>query len=157
MKNRKLFFFIAALLVLMFGIFNHKFYHELKKFDDYKWNKNDEAVFEFEIKDTSANYHLTLNIRYIDGFPYRNLHLNMRILHEDLFKDSYSINIPVIDKNGEYIGDVAGSYWDLDYEFGTLTFMQAGKYKIIIAYNENTGFLNLINEIGITINKTSGN
>ncbi len=157
MKNRKLFLFVAALLVLIFAILNHKFYHELKKFDDYKWNKNDKAVFEFEIKDTSANYHLTLNIRYIDGFPYKNLYLKMWLLQEDLPENTYLINIPIVDEKGKYTGDVAGSYWDLDYEFGTLTFTQAGKYKIIIAHNVDTQILSLINEIGITITKTSDN
>ncbi len=150
---KKIFLLTIALLILVFSCNNHRVFHEVKKFDDLKWHKNDKAVFNFTLEDTTASYQLILNIRYIQGYPYKFLHLNIDITNPAGKTMVHEAKIQIISDEKKYIGDGAGSYWDLDYPVPEYNFHQKGIYKISIEHTMNNEIAYPINEIGISIVK----
>ena len=145
----------SLVLVLMYLIAcnNNRIFHEVKKFDNYKWSKSEKLDFEFNIAQADKPYKLWLNLRYIHGFPYKYLHLLISITEPDGKVKTNKLTIQIITDGKEYIGDGAGSYWDLDYPIPEYQFNQKGKYKITIEHAMKDDILNLIGEVGLTVNK----
>ena len=144
---------VLGLIILAFLFYNHKFFHDVKKFEDYKWHKSDKIVFAFEIDDTSKIYNIALNIRYITGFSYKYLPLNIEISNPDGKKLIYEAKIQLISDDKKYIGDGAGDYWDLDFPLPQYDFRKKGIYKITIEHSMNNDIAYPVNEIGISIIK----
>lgn len=152
-NTRKIFLLLVSILILVFSCNNNRVFHEVKKFDDFKWQKNDKAVFNFNLEDTSTSYELVLNIRYIQGYPYKFLHLDIEITNPMGKTMVHEAKIPIISDEKKYIGDGAGSYWDLDYPVPEYNFQQKGIYKISIEHKMENNLAYPINEIGISIFK----
>ena len=144
---------LVIVLLYMFGCNQNRIYHEVKSFDNYKWNKSEKLNFEFEIKEADKPYGLWLNLRYIQGFPYKYLHLLLTITEPDGKVKTNELTIQIISDDKKYIGDGAGSYWDLDYPIPDYKFDQKGKYKITIEHAMKNDILSPINEVGLTVNK----
>jgi len=150
---KKISLLFVAILVLVFSCNNKRVFHEVKKFDDFKWHKTDKAVFNFNLQDTSVNYDLVLNLRYIQGFPYKYLHLNIEITDPQGKTLVNETKIQIIEDDNDYIGDGAGSYWDLDYIVPDYPFKEQGIYKIVIEHAMPNDVLTPFNEMGVSILK----
>lgn len=145
---------LITVLIYMFGCNKNRIFHEVKKFDDYKWNKTERLDFEFTIEQPYIAYELWLNLRYIQGFPYKYLHLLVTITEPDGKIKTNELTIQIISDDKKYIGDGAGSYWDLDYPIPDYKFNQKGKYKITIEHAMKENILTPIGEVGLTVNKS---
>jgi len=146
--------FILSIILLSFalsGCNKNRIFHEVKKFDNLKWEKSNKVNFEVLIDDPEVKYELFLNLRYIQGFPYKYLHLTVSITDPEGKTKTNEVTIEVISDNKEYIGDGAGSYWDLDYPIPDYPFMKNGKYKISIEHVMEEDTLSLINELGLSV------
>ena len=153
-------FSVLSLLLFLFSFTacnKSRVFHEVKKFDDFKWNKTEKIHFEVLIEQTDFQYDLFLNLRYIEGFPYKYLHLNIEITNPDGKTKTNELSIQIISNEKRYIGDGAGSYWDLDYQIPEYPFDRIGKYKITIEHAMEENILNWTNEVGISIVKINDN
>ncbi len=147
-------FTVYSLTVLFFAFSacnENRVFHEVKKFNDFKWEKSEKVNFEVSIDDIDSQYKLFLNLRYIQGFPYKYLHLIISITAPNGKTKTNDVTIEIISDNKEYIGDGAGSYWDLDYPIPEYPFTEKGKYKISIEHTMQENILNWTNEIGLSM------
>ncbi len=149
--NKFLVFNIVLLLFTFTACNKNRIFHEVKKFNDFKWNKTEKIHFETSIEQTDIKYDFFLNLRYIEGFPYKFLHLNIEITDPDGKTKTNELSIQIISDEKQYIGDGAGSYWDIDYPIPEYPFDKKGKYKITIEHAMKENTLNLINEVGLSI------
>ena len=149
--NKFLVLNIVLLLFTFTACNKNRIFHEVKKFENFKWDKPDKIHFETSIEQIDNQYDLFLNLRYIVGFPYKFLHLNIEITDPDGKIKTNELSIQIISDEKKYIGDGAGSYWDIDYPIPEYPFDKKGNYKISIAHEMNENTLNWINEIGISI------
>ena len=149
---KKLSVFSLILLLSSFTACNNsRIFHEVVKFDDFKWNKAEKIHFEVLIEQTDIQYDLLLNLRYIEGFPYKYLHLDISITDPDGKTKTNELSIEIISDEKKYIGSGAGSYWDLDYKIPKYPFDKKGKYKITIEHAMNENILNWTNEVRLSI------
>ena len=153
MKFKEIIFLVIAVFILLLSCNTEKVFHEVKKFDDYKWRREDKAVFSFDLQDTTVNYEMVLNIRYIQGFPFKFLPLTIEITAPSGETLELEDNIQIIKDDHSYIGDGAGSYWDLDYTVPDYPFHEKGVYKIVIQHALSEEILSPFNEIGVSIYK----
>lgn len=150
---KKIVLLSIALIVLILSCNTHKVFHEESKFDDLKWHKKDKLVFDFTLEDTTIKYGLILNIRYIQGFPYKFLPLKIDITNPAGKTLEHEAKIRIMTNEKKYLGDGAGSYWDLDYNVPEYNFHQKGIYKISVEHTMNNDIAYPIQEIGISIIK----
>ncbi|MEN8119232.1 MAG: gliding motility lipoprotein GldH [Bacteroidota bacterium] len=147
-------FSIFSLIFLTFSItacIKNRIFHEVKKFEDFKWNKAEKIQFEVLIEQTEIKYDLFVNLRYIEGFPYKYLHLDLSITDPDGKTKTNELSIQIISNEKKYIGNGAGSYWDLDYPIPEYPFDKKGEYKITIEHAMEENILNWTNEVGLSI------
>ncbi len=141
------------LIFALSGCDKNKVFHEVKKFEDFKWEKSEKINFDVLIEDIDVQYNLFINLRYIQGFPYKYLHLNISITDPNGKIKTNEVTIEIISDNKEYIGDGAGSYWDLNYPIPEYSFNIKGKYKISIEHAMEENILNWTNELGLSLFK----
>lgn len=152
----KLSVFSLILLLFSFTACNkNRIFHEVKKFEDFKWSKSEKIYFEVSIEQTDIQYDLFLNLRYIEGFPYKYLHLDISITDPDGKTKTNELSIQIISDEKKYIGDGAGSYWDLDYHIPEYPFNKKGKYNITVEHAMEENILNWTNEVGLSVLKSS--
>ncbi len=144
---------LVLVLMYLFACKKNRVFHEVREFYNYKWNKSEKLDFGLTIEQADKPYELWLNLRYIHGFPYKYLHLLISITEPDGKVKTNELTIQIITDDKEYIGDGAGSYWDLDYPIPEYQFNEKGKYKISVEHAMKDDVLNLIGEVGLTVNK----
>lgn len=156
MINKKLVTY-TLLSLLIWACNSNSAFHETHTFPDYHWKKKERVIFSPEITESNAadSFKLILNIRYIEGFPYKYLRLKLNITRPDGTEADKDINIQIINDDKSYIGEGIGDYWDLDYTDEIIPIKGAGKYEIEIIPLMDQDPVYLINEIGITLIKTT--
>ena len=153
--NKHTIFGLILLSFIFSGCNKGRVFHEVKKFDDFKWHKSEKIYFEVIIDQNNSEYDLFLNLRYIEGFPYKFLNLEIDITDPDEKTKTNISSIQIISNKKKYIGDGAGSYWDLDYQLPEYEFIESGKYKITITHVMDENVLNWINEVGLSVKETA--
>ena len=150
------------LLLLVFTIAglascnSNRVFHENHVFSNYHWPIEKKLVFkpQFSTEQSGKEYQLQFNLRYIQGFPYKYLNLLIIVTRPDGTQAEKEESIQIREDNTDYIGDGAGSYWDLDYTIEeSFIFDQAGEYTIEITPIIEKSPVYFINELGLGIIK----
>jgi len=131
----------------------NRVYEEHRGVADLKWERSDVKAFEFEIPDTNVHYKMYAAIRYIQGFPFKDLNVQVELSSPAGKKIQRDLQITIRNSAG-YIGDGAGDYWDLEYLFDKdFTFEEAGKYQLEIKHQMTNDPVVLVNEVGFVLEK----
>ncbi len=148
--------FIGLLLLpmLFFSCDEKQFFSEYKELDGY-WKKSDTLRFTFEQKDTLNPYHLFLNVRNNNDYPFSNLYLIIT-MKEPGIKPTIKVDTLeylMANPDGSLIGDgfsdmKESKLWYLE----NFKFRKPGKYEVeIIQAVRETGKLSGVSELkGIT-------
>jgi len=150
---------VSILFVLLLAsCHRNRIYNESLSFDNYKWLKSRPVIFQPEITNETVKkpLKLNLNIRYIQGFPYKFLHLRVYLTNPKGESQYRDISIQIISDETTYNGEGAGDYWDLDYTVDDqMVFEMTGKYKIQIIPFMQDDPVNFIDEIGLSLEKVN--
>jgi gliding motility-associated lipoprotein GldH len=129
-------------------------YSERITIEKYQWFSSSPAKFSAEIGNENIKRPLSLilNLRYIQGFPYKFLKVRVMITDLKGNKNYKDLDIQVINDDLKYIGNGAGDYWDLDYHIDDrMIFDSSGTYTFeVFSRMENDPVL-FLNTIGLTI------
>ena len=145
---------ILAFTLLLFSCDN-AVYNEFYTFSTIQWDQEETPTFEIDLEKT-GQYDVIFTMRYIEGFQYKNMIGS--VLLSDL-KNKPVVNkfkFDVIDDNNEYIGDVAGNMWDIEYTVFSDTTLEAGKYTIQTEQLVHEKTLPFFYEVGIRIVPVEG-
>ncbi len=129
-------------------------YHEKYTFEDYQWQKEEKVVFKpvFTAEEVQKKYQIQFNIRHIQGFQPLFLNLYIEITRPDGSQAEKEESIQIRSDKEEYLGDGAGSYWDLDHTIKeTFKFDQPGEYIIKLLPVTEDKQIYFMNEIGLSI------
>jgi gliding motility-associated lipoprotein GldH len=148
--------FLVLLFVtlLFFSCDEKQFFSEYKELDG-SWKKSDTLRFTFEQKDTVNPYHLFLNVRNNNDYPFSNMYLIVTIkepgkkptIKVDTLE--YLMSNPDGTLLGEGFSDIKESkLWYLE----NFKFKRAGKYNVeVVQAVRETGKVNGVSELkGIT-------
>ncbi len=153
----KLKIIILNLVVLLVVACNSgRIFHENHTFDNYSWNKTDTLCYNIDIREEEANadYFLEFDIRYIIGYQYKYMNISILVVCPDGNVYDKTESIQIRQDNSDYIGDGAGSYWDIQHTIkDKFKFKQEGKYVIKISPIVEDERMYFINELALSIVK----
>lgn len=153
MKKIKL-LLVLIILSAIVGCNENRIYevHD-ENFPLYRWDKNYSVEFSPEIQDISPKYNIFLNFRYVYGFQFEEVKVNVEFITPSGISSQSNYTLKVL-INNDYQGDCAGDYCDLEtlikdkYEFP-----ETGKYKIIVKHLGAIDPLLNVMEVGLIIDK----
>jgi gliding motility-associated lipoprotein GldH len=148
------FLLLLFVTLLFFSCDEKQFFSEYKELDG-SWKKSDTLRFTFEQKDTVNPYHLFLNVRNNNDYPFSNMYLIVTIkepgkkptIKVDTLE--YLMSNPDGTLLGEGFSDIKESkLWYLE----NFKFKRAGKYNVeVVQAVRETGKVNGVSELkGIT-------
>ena len=145
-------FKITLALIFMLSLFScdNAVYKEFYNFPDIQWDKNVTPSFEIDLKE-AGQYDIVFTMRYIEGFQYKDMVGSVLLSDLENSPVNKNFNFKVIDDSKEYIGDVAGNIWDIEYTIFADTTLEAGKYTIQAEQFVNEKTVPFISDIGIRI------
>ena len=142
--------FIILALALLFFSCDNSVYKEYHEFSLIQWEQDDNPIFDFELKE-SKQYNVVFTMRYIEGFPYKNMIGSFLLSDLKGGNSVHKFNFQVVDDNNEYIGDVGGNMWDIEYTVFKDTLLEAGKYSISIEQFVEEKTLPFVYDVGVRI------
>jgi gliding motility-associated lipoprotein GldH len=128
-------------------------YKDFEEFDNYQWEKSKTPEFNFEITEKAEKYDIILTLRYVEGFPYKNMIGTALLVDEHKNASLKKVFFPIIDDNKNYIGEVAGDLWDTEYTLFNDTSLEKGKYKITTEQLVVNPILAFVVDVGIKVKK----
>lgn len=153
--NRFLLILIIPVLVFFATCNENRIYEERMPTTAYRWDKTDKMNFSVDIDDINSTYSIILDLRYINGFQFKYLHLNMETRTPNSRKYSKDYSVQVISENKKYRGEGIGDYWDLEEKLETkMKFKTKGKYVFSLKPKMEENQISRIMEVGIIIEKT---
>ncbi len=116
------------------------------------WYKNNEVVFNVNIKDTLINYSFNLNIRNTNKYRFNNLYLFLTTKFPNGNVSRDTIECILANKEGKWLGKGWGSVKENDILLKSdLRFPLAGNYKFLIQQAMRVDTLKGIENIGLSI------
>jgi len=126
-------------------------YSEFQPIKDRLWDKNDEYFFNFEIKDITVPYNVSLQLRNNDMYPYQNIWMLYEESQsaEKTVKDT--IEFLLADDFGKWKGNGISLYQNRIPVKNGYIFPDTGKYTISIRHGMRDDKLKGIENIGLHI------
>ncbi len=117
------------------------------------WQKDNVVIFKVEMEKPIQKADVRLAIRYVEGYFYDHLKVNVKRTspsNEVLTKD---INIQMMDKEGNYIGEGMGDLWDIEQTLdnGFEGFGEAGTYQYEFSQTMDDNQFPLVVEVGLIV------
>jgi len=151
-----LFFFLS--LFLLAGIVScdrKRVFESYIKLDEKGWNKDSVVVFHVQLKDTTRNHNLYVNIRNKGTYPYSNLWLFLTIGSPDGTMRTDTVEFSLAEPSGRWKGSGIGGLHDNQILYkSSVYFPRKGQYIFKIKQGMRDNVLKGIRDIGIRIEKT---
>lgn len=149
---------VLLLFSLFFSFFiaceEERIYEKSLKIPHAEWERLNKAQFEFEIKDSTANYSFQLNFRHGGDYPYKNIYLFTKTISPNGKVAIDTAQMILSDRKGRWMGKGIGDIYDYQFKFkeGSL-FPSAGKYQFEIEQAMRDQTVSEVTDIGISIIK----
>lgn len=144
--NGKIGKFLLGLACVLCACSSDKVYTGFQPIDENGWTKNDTAVFDFTIADTTCTYDIYLYVRHTDAYSYQNMWL--------FINDNDTMEFYLADRRGRWLGNHAGRLYEMPVIFfEDYSFEKAGNYSFRIVHGMRDTALEGVHDIGLTIQK----
>ncbi|MDR1098820.1 MAG: gliding motility lipoprotein GldH [Tannerella sp.] len=129
-------------------------YNKFQPIQDKAWKKQSEYYFRFEIKDHTVPYHVTIQMRNNDTYPYQNLWLLCKEEQPDgtVLKDT--LECMLADDFGKWTGNGITLYQSAFPLRTHYYFPDTGAYVLNICHGMRDEVLKGIEDIGLFIEKS---
>jgi gliding motility-associated lipoprotein GldH len=154
-----MFKFLFVSLFFVFFIYSctpeNRLYAERQELSpNLEWVGSDLKTFNFKTNEKDLIYTLTLELRFVTGYPFKNLNVLADIISPsgEVIQKEFTLNIK--DDEGNYIGEAGMDLWDskhiVDKE---LKLNEIGEYTIGFLHNMAMDPLPYVMELGVIIDK----
>lgn len=151
MKNILL---LVVLSAFLWSCNPHKIYEEHQELSkNLVWEKTKKLTFEVDVTEDTIPYTISLALRYISGFPYKTLPIQLTITSPSGISTTKVYSLVVIDEKGDYIGDGAGDYWDLMQEIEKNSALEKGTYTFVAEHAMVNNPVPFVMELGLKVEK----
>jgi len=122
------------------------------------WSKDSMASFKVNIDDVDSYYKIYINIRNKSDYPNSNIWLFLNVESPDGKTVRDTLNIFLADEHGKWLGSGWGDLFLVKYLYHhqPLKFVHPGEYVFNIIQGMRYDELEGIQNIGITIEKSTG-
>lgn len=123
--------------------------------DNNQWTYADSLRFEFEIKDTTAIYNLTLDVKHTTNYSFQNLYTNIHTQFPNGTRLSKPVSLELADKTGVWQGDCNSKTCTLEIPIQEgAYFNQPGKYVITVEQFMRDSIINGVKSITMKVAET---
>ena len=129
-------------------------YNEFQPIKDKAWSKQDEYFFNFEIKDNSVAYDLSLQLRNNDMYPYQNLWMFYEVLQSSGASIKDTIEFMLADDFGKWTGNGITLFQNQILLKDHFHFPDTGKYTISMRHGMRDDALKGLENVGLVIEKS---
>lgn len=141
---------IAALLLASCG--SNVFYDQSRTVDEHGWLPADSVAFDVEVNDTVGTYHFLVEVRNSVTYPYANTFLFLHTTFPDSSVARDTLEFPLADPTGRWLGKRTGRYVDTRYYFRrNARFPMPGTYRFSLANGMRDSAIAGIKDIGFRI------
>jgi len=157
-KKVTLLFQLAAAVFFLASCDANRVFEENQDIAENQWPVKLAPVFEFEITDTTQQYHVFFNVRNALHYPFYNLYLRHTLTAPDgQLVNSYLHEMLLMDpKTGEPKGRGAGDIFDHQFRaLKNVRFRQAGKYRLKLNQYMRQDPLPGIMAVGVRVEKAT--
>ena len=143
----------ASLLAAFFLLSCNKdiVYNDFRPVPDKKWDKSYGFVFEFDLKDASIPYDITLQLRNSVYYPYQNLWILFDQFHQDEILCKDTIEYRLVNDFGRWTGNGITLYQNQFPLRSNYHFPDTGTYTITIRHGMIDARLKGIENVGLLI------
>ena len=121
-----------------------------------EWDVKAPVTFKVDVKDTQNYYNVFVNIRNADNYTYSNLYLFIDITSPMHTKERDTLECPLADASGRWLGDGLGDIWDNKILFKrNVRFPKPGEYDITYTQAMREDKLQMIMDVGLTVEELS--
>ncbi|MEZ4883744.1 MAG: gliding motility lipoprotein GldH [Chitinophagales bacterium] len=151
MKNILLLFLFVV--VLQFSACKPALYKHFIDIPNNVWQKDNTVVFKVDMDKPVATADVRLAIRYVDGYLYDHLKVNVKRISPSNKKSEQELNIKMMDGNEGYIGEGMGDLWDLEQVLtdGFENFEESGTYQYEVSQTMKDDQFPLVVEVGLIV------
>jgi len=147
-------FVVLLMVVLLPSCGSRDVYNQYESFADSNWHFDNACRFAVDIKDTSLNYNVYVNIRHTENYPFQNLWLFVESTGADSLQKSDTLELLVADIYGKWQGAGSASLFQLAVPLSvSRRFSVPGEYKYELRHGMRDTVLVGIKNIGIRIEK----
>ena len=118
------------------------------------WCYRDSLTFDVPIEDEKAKYTFSLLLSHGNDFPNENVYVTLATKSPDGTRASKQVSLELADKTGQWRNT---SCQALVPVIENATFSKAGKYSITVAQNNRRDSLEMIEKIGLKVEKLQNN
>ena len=153
-RNRNIFLLLAVGL-LAISCNKNVVYSKYQTFAENEWRAGEKAVFDLEITDTESLNNISLMVRHLDSYPYKNIFLFVTTSYPDgkVIKDT--MEVILANPKGEWQGSGAGDIFDFKVPIKkNVRFVLPGKYQFSFEQAMRIDPLPMIMDFGLEIEKS---
>jgi gliding motility-associated lipoprotein GldH len=131
-------------------------YEKLTPVPKHEWRSNFKPRFDFNIKDTLANYQLYLILRHNDRYHYNNIWLNVFIKGPDNKVQKFQIEKILATNTSGWLASGMDDIYEhrLPLTAQPITLSKPGRYSFIIEQTMREDPLENIMDVGLRLEKT---
>lgn len=145
---------ISILLIascFLFSCSKSTVYNEFQSIQNKIWDKQDEYFFNFEIKDKSVSYNISLQLRNNDIYPYQNIWILSNELQPSGGAIKDTIEYILADDYGKWKGNGITLFQNQITLRNNYHFPDTGKYTISVRHGMRDEKLKGVEDIGLFI------
>ncbi|TVQ41867.1 MAG: gliding motility lipoprotein GldH [Saprospirales bacterium] len=149
MKNLLIFF---ALIIIFSSCGERTYFSNTVEFEDGKWTYEDLFENSFSIADTSASYHLILDMVHDRDYPFQNVYMNITTHFPVDTAVTDLLSIDMADRFGQWHGNCRGDICNLRvFLQQNISFKEPGDYTVVFEQYTRREELNGIYELNFRI------
>ena len=119
-----------------------------------KWDEKNPIMLQVDIQDTITAHNLYINIRNAGGYQFSNIFLFFTTKSPSGKMERDTVEIPLADATGKWLGDGLGDIWDNRVLFrDNFRFPEKGIYEFKLEQGMRINPLPQIMDVGIRIEK----
>jgi gliding motility-associated lipoprotein GldH len=152
---KKSYLFLISYLVLLFSCTRIDLYEKVTPIPKHDWKSNFRPRFEFDIKDTLANYQLFLILRHNDRYNYNNIWLNIFIRNPDNTVQKFQIEKLLANNTSGWLGTGMDDIYEhrLKLTEAPIQLKKTGRYTFTIQQIMREDPLENIMDVGLRLEK----
>ena len=150
--RRLLIIAIALLPLALVSCDGSVYYDESRSVDEHGWLPTDSVCFDVPVADTAIVYNFLVEVRNSVSYPYSNTFLFIRTTFPDGSYAQDTMEYPLADAEGRWLGKRTGRYVDTRYYFRrNARFPMEGTYHFAIANGMRDSAVTGLKDIGLRV------
>ena len=146
--------YITALLILtsLTACDRNVFYDHQRAVDEHGWMPTESVSFDVEVEDTVTVYNFLMEVRNSVSYPYSNTFLFLNTTFPDGSLSRDTLEFPLADATGRWLGKRTGRYIDTRYYFRrNARFPMEGVYHFAVTNGMRDSAITGLKDIGLRI------